>query len=92
MKSFEWVNEKNEWLRKERGLSFEDALFYLSNECLLDTIPHPNKSKYPHQKMFIINIDDYAFLVPFIETNDTIFLKTVIPSRRAIKKYLRGEK
>ena len=90
MKLFEWDNEKNEWLKQKRGISFEDVLFCLSNECLLDIIVHPNKKRYPHQKMFIINIDDYAFLVPFIETEDVIFLKTIIPSRKATRKYIQG--
>jgi uncharacterized DUF497 family protein len=91
MKLIEWDIEKNERLKQERGVSFEDALFCLSNECLLDTVPHPNKKKYPHQKMFVINIDDYAFLVLFVETEEMIFLKAIIPSRKATKKYLGGE-
>jgi uncharacterized DUF497 family protein len=91
MKQFEWDNNKNEWLIQERGISFEDALFCISNEYLLDTVPHPNKEKYPHQRMFIINIDEYAFLVPFVETDNMIFLKTIIPSRKATKQYLGGE-
>ena len=90
MKNFEWDKGKNEWLRQDRGISFEDVIFYISNGCLLDTIPHPNKRKYPNQKIFVINIDNYAFLVPFIETDDIIFLKTIIPSRKATKKYLKG--
>lgn len=91
MKLFEWDNKKNEKLKQERFVSFEDVLFCLANDLLLDTVPHPNKKKYPHQKMFIVNIDGYAFLVPFIETDDTIFFKTIIPSRKATKKYLGGK-
>jgi len=91
MKLFEWDNGKNKWLKQERGLSFEDVLFCLSNEYLLDTVPHPNKKDYPHQKMFIVNIDDHAYLVPFVETDEIIFLKTIIPSRKATRKYL-GDK
>jgi uncharacterized DUF497 family protein len=91
MKLFEWDNEKNKWLKQERGLSFEDVLFCLSNEYLLDTVPHSNKKDYSHQKMFIVNIDDYAYLVPFVETDEIIFLKTIIPSRKATRKYL-GDK
>ena len=91
MKIFEWDNGKNEWLNETRSISFEDVLFCLSNGYLLDVIPHPNTLKYPHQKIFIVNMDNYAFLVPFIETDDTIFLKTIIPSRKATGKYLRGE-
>ncbi len=91
MKLFEWDNEKNEQLKQERGISFEDVLFCLSNSYHLDTVPHPNKVKYPHQKIFIVNIDSYAYLVPFVEADDTIFLKTIIPSRKATRQYLRGE-
>jgi len=91
MKLLEWDNEKNEWLKQERGLSFEDVLFCLSNEYLLDTVAHPNKKDYLHQKMFVVNIDDYAYLVPFVETDEIIFLKTIIPSRKATRKYLRDK-
>ena len=74
MKLFEWDIEKNETLKQEHGISFEDALFCISNEqLLLDTVPHPNQEMYPHQKMFVINIDDYAFLVPFVEGDGAIF-------------------
>ncbi len=88
MKLFEWEKEKNEWLKQERRITFEDVVFGISNGDLLDTIPHPNKEKYPDQRMFILNINNYAFLVPFIETDDFILLKTIIPSRKATKKYL----
>ena len=88
----EWDKNKNNKIKQERGISFEDALYCISNEFLLDTIPHPNKDKYPHQKIFVINMDNYVYLVPFVETDDTIFLKTIIPSRKATKIYLRGGK
>ncbi len=58
---------------------------------LLDTIEHPNKERYPNQRIFIINIDDYAYLVPFVEDEKAIFLKTIIPSRKMAKKYLEGQ-
>lgn len=99
MKLFEWDASKNEKLKIERGISFEEVVFYISNDFVLDVVPHPNVKKYPNQNMFIINIDDYAYLVPFVETEEITFLKTIIPSRRATKKYLtavrqvlRGEK
>lgn len=90
MKLFEWSDEKNEKLKKERGISFEEVVFYIVNDYILDVVPHPNQRKYPHQRMFIINIDDYAYLVPFVETKEVVFLKTIIPSRKATKKYLKG--
>ena len=92
MKYFEWDVEKNEKLKKIRQITFEEALFCLMHGGLLDAIEHPNKDKYPNQKIFIINIDDYAYLVPFVEKKEYIFLKTIIPSRKMTKKYLEGNK
>ncbi|MFH0772096.1 MAG: BrnT family toxin, partial [Candidatus Omnitrophota bacterium] len=89
MKLFEWANEKNEKLKSDRGISFEEVVFYIVNGFVLDVVPHPNPDKYPNQKMFIVNIDNYAYLVPFIETEEIIYLKTIIPSRKATKKYLK---
>lgn len=90
MKLFEWNDEKNEELKHDRGISFEDVVFYIANGFILDIAAHPQQDKYPNQKMFVINIDSYAYLVPFVETEETIFLKTIIPSRKATKKYLKG--
>ena len=90
MKLFEWDIEKNEKLKNERGISFEEIVFYIANDFILDIVSHPNQDKYPGQKMFIVNIDNYAYLVPFIETEKVIFLKSVIPSRKATKKYIKG--
>ena len=73
---------------KERGISFERVIFHIEREGLLDVVQHPNASKYPDQKMFIVRIEEYAYLVPFIENESEIFLKTIIPSRKATKKYL----
>ena len=85
MKLFEWDNDKNEKLKNEREISFEEVVFYIANDCILDIVSHPDQNKYPGQKMFIVNIDNYAYLVPFIEKEETIFLKTIIPSRKATK-------
>lgn len=90
MKLFEWDNKKNVQLKEERRVSFEDIVFYIDRGDVLDIIPHPQQSKYSGQRMFIINIENYAYLVPFIESEDKIFLKTIIPSRKATKKYLKG--
>ena len=87
---FEWEDEKNDKLKTERGISFEEMVFYIANDFVLDIVPHPNSNKYPNQKMFIINIDNYAYLVPFIEEHEIIYLKTIIPSKKATKKYLEG--
>jgi uncharacterized DUF497 family protein len=88
MKLINWNRDKNEWLRKNRGICFEDILFYLDRECLIDDIEHPNQEKYGGQRMMVLNIDNYIHLVPYVETVDEIFLKTIIPSRKATKEYL----
>lgn len=85
------ITINSEKIKKDRGVSFEEIVFYISNDFVLDIVPHPDIRKYPNQRMFIINVDNYAYLVPFVET-EVIFLKTIIPSRKATKKYLRGEK
>ncbi|PHS58770.1 MAG: toxin [Sulfurimonas sp.] len=84
--------EKNELLKKERGIGFEDVILSLENGDLLDDISHPNKEKYPNQDIFIIfiRIKDYLYLVPYVETEDEIFLKTIIPSKKMNKKYSKG--
>ncbi|TGL42464.1 BrnT family toxin [Leptospira perdikensis] len=87
MKNYRWDLEKDEILRKERGISFELILFQIENGFLLDIINHPNQEKYPNQSIFIVEIENYAYLVPFIENKDEIFLKTIIPSRKATRNY-----
>ena len=91
MKLFNWNAEKNHILIKERGKSFEEVVFYIQNGGLLDDISHPNETNYPSQRMFIVNIDDYAYVVPYVEDKSEFFLKTIIPSRKFTKLYLRGE-
>jgi len=92
MKIHEWDSDKNDKLQKERGISFEEIVFYIERGDVLDIIPNPNKKKYPNQKIYVLNIDDYIYLVPFIESEDMVFLKTIIPSSKATKKYSkRGE-
>ena len=88
MKPINWNSTKNQQLISERGISFEDIVFYLQKGALLDDVEHPNSDKYPDQRMFVINIDDYVYLVPYVENTKEIFLKTVIPSRKATKAYL----
>lgn len=92
MKRYDWNQEKNEWLRIERGISFENIIYHLDHDGLLDAIEHPNKKQYPNQRIFIINVEGYVYLVPFVETEDTIFLKTIIPSRKMTKLYLGEDK
>lgn len=90
MKYFSWSEEKNELLKSERQVSFEDIVFYIEKGFLLDVLEHPNQEKYKGQKIFAVQIDEYVYLVPFIENEHEIFLKTIIPSRKATKKYLKG--
>ena len=85
---FNWNAEKNQQLIKERGVSFEDVLFYIQQGKVLDDLSNPNKSKYPDQRILIIEIDSYAYLVPYVENDEEIFLKTIIPSRKATKQYI----
>ena len=89
MKQFDWDSEKNQQLIEERGVSFEEVIFHLQSDGLLDDIVHPNQEKYSYQRMFIVAIESYAYLVPYVESDENIFLKTIIPSRKAAKEYLR---
>ena len=91
MKLFDWDPEKNQQLVEERGISFEEVIFHLQSDGLLDDIAHPNQIDYSHQRVFIVAIESYAYLVPYVESGETIFLKTIIPSRKATKQYLGGK-
>lgn len=86
-----WNPDKNRKLIEERDVSFEDIVFSLQSGCLLDDISHPNKEKYPHQRVFVVAVDEYAYLVPYVENDEEIFLKTLMPSRKATKHYF-GER
>lgn len=88
MKPFVWNEEKNAWLKLERGLCFEDIVIAVSEKRILEILEHINKKRYPNQKILIVVIDNYACLVPFVEMENAVFLKTIIPSRKATKQYL----
>lgn len=88
MKYFDWDNKKNEKLKTERGICFEEILVVIEGEGILDVVEHKNKKRYPKQKIFIIQLENYVYLIPFVEDDEKIFLKTIIPSRQATKKYL----
>ncbi len=90
MKIFEWNHAKNRRLQAERQVSFEEVVLAIEEGRLIQTVKHPNPSKYGEQQMFVVWIREYAFLVPFVEDRETVFLKTIIPSRKATKRY-RGE-
>ncbi len=91
MKYFSWDKGKNEKLKSERGISFEEVVFYIEKGKILDIVENPNNKQYKGQRIFIIEINDYAHLVPFVETEREIILKTIIPSRKATRSYLRKE-
>lgn len=88
---FRFSPEKNLKLKEERGVSFEEIIAAIENDQLLDIIIHPNKEKYGHQKIYVVEINGYIYLTPFVENHSEIFLKTIIPSRKAQKKYLEKE-
>jgi uncharacterized DUF497 family protein len=90
--AFSWNVEKNEWLKKNRGVCFEQVLILLENEEILEIIEHPNQTRYQGQKVAIVKINDYAYLVPYVQEGDEIFLKTIIPSRKATDRYVRTKK
>lgn len=87
MKSIVSDAEKNETLKTERGVSFEDVVFHMQVGDLLDTFDHPNQQRYPGQKIHVVAMEEYVYLVPFVETEDEVFLKMIISSRRATKRY-----
>jgi uncharacterized DUF497 family protein len=88
MKFITWNKQKNKWLKQNRGICFEDILFYIDNDFLIDDVEHPNQKKYADQRMMVFYINEYIYLVPYVEDEDEIFLKTIIPSRKATKNYL----
>jgi uncharacterized DUF497 family protein len=90
MTYYKWNHEKNERLKAERGLSFEQVILHIERGDLIDVIEHPNQSKYPNQQMLVVKIKGYAYLVPFVEDEEGKFLKTIIPSRKATREYLGG--
>lgn len=90
MKRFRWEATKNEWLKKERNISFEEIVIAIAEGGLLDILEHPNKRKYRGQKLFVVHYSNYVYLVPFVETSEEVFLKTAIPSRKWTKKYGRN--
>ena len=92
MKYIDWNDEKNEMLKKFRGVSFEQVELAIASGDLVDRIKHPDPAKYLNQKVFLVRVEDYIYSVPYIEDNEKIFLKTIIPNSKATKKYLGGKK
>jgi uncharacterized DUF497 family protein len=91
VKSFAWDEDKNQLLKAERDISFEEVIAAIATGAVLDIIESPNQEKHPGQRMFVVQMRAYAWLVPFAESEDEVFLKTIIPSRKATRKYLGGQ-
>ena len=87
-KRITWNPAKNDQLKRERGIAFETIAYYLEQAQVLAVTAHPNPDRYPHQRLFVFNINDYIYLVPFVESDTEIFLKTIIPSRKATRAWL----
>lgn len=88
---YDWNPDKNEWLKKERNISFEEVVFHLSQGDVWKTAPHPNQKDYPGQHIYFVIVEGYIHMVPHVIEEDTIFLKTIIPSRKATRDYNEGE-
>lgn len=87
---FDWNPEKNERLKKERHISFEQIIFHLSQGNIWKISDHPDQEKYPGQNIYFVIVEDYIYLVPYVIDQNYIFLKTIIPSRKATKMYKKG--
>jgi uncharacterized DUF497 family protein len=88
MKLILWNEEKNEQLKANRGIGFDTIALSINQGLILDIVEHPNQDRYPNQRIFILVINQYVYLVPFVEDEQSIFLKTIIPSRKMKKRYL----
>jgi uncharacterized DUF497 family protein len=91
VKPYAWNENKNRLLKAERGVSFEEVIAAIASGGALDVVEHPNQNRYPNQRIFIVQLRAYAWLVPFTESDDEIVLKTIIPRRKATKRYLGGK-
>jgi uncharacterized DUF497 family protein len=92
MRYFDWNEDKNKWLKEQRGITFEEIVFHILQGGLLDVLEHPDEKQYPGQRIFGVNVEGYVCLVPFVDADEAIYLKTIIPSRKMTKKYLGDSK
>ncbi len=91
MKSINWTTEKSLALKESRGICFEDVVFHIEQGDILGDYENPNQQKYGGQRIMVVGINNYAYLVPYVETEDEMFLKTIIPSRKATERYFGGK-
>jgi len=92
MKHINWNTEKSLILKELRGVCFENVVYYIEKGYDLDDYLHPNQKKYPEQRIMVIGMDNFAYIVPYVEDEDEIFLKTIIPSRKAAEIYFGGKR
>ena len=90
MPYYQWNKDKNEQLKVDRGLSFEQVVMHIECGDLLDVYQHPNQDRYPGQQILVVRIGEYVYVVPFVDSDEGRFLKTIIPSRKATRDYLGG--
>lgn len=88
MKYVAWDADKNEWLKAERGISFEEIMEAIMEGNTIAILRHKNIDRHPNQRLFVVNIDNYAYLIPFVEDDEKVFLKTIYPSRKYTKQYI----
>ena len=87
---FDWSTAKNQQLIEQRGVSFESVVAAIEQGGLMDVLQHPNQTRYPGQRMYVVNLNEYAYLMPLVvQTDGKHYLKTVMPSRKATRDYLR---
>jgi uncharacterized DUF497 family protein len=91
MNYYQWDHEKNQKLKAERGVSFEQVVMHIERADILDVYEHPNQNRYPGQQILVVKMEAYAYLVPFVESSEGRFLKTIMPSRKATRRYLGEE-
>ena len=89
MKPFRWNHKKNEQLKNQRGISFEQIVLAIEADGLLDVLQHSNREKYPNQRLLVVAVEQYVYLIPYVEEAGYYFLNTVIPSRKATRDYLK---
>jgi len=90
VKVYTWNSEKNDRLIEERAISFEEIVVNIQAGNEVDVFDHPNQKRYPGQKISVVLVEGYAYLVPYVENDEGLFLKTIIPSRKATKQYIGG--
>lgn len=88
---YDFDPEKNAWLLRERGISFEQIISLIENGKLIQVLAHPNKARYPNQLLYEVDVDGYIFVVPVVREGRRLFLKTIYPSRKATRAQAQGE-